>query len=661
MSSFAPKRTASLTGPPAVALRAAAAARLGPAVRRAAVLVPACYLLAALVVTWRLWADPDSRVVAGNPHDADLFAWYLRYAAAAVWHGHLPALATTAMNAPRGVNLMWNTPVLLPGILLSPVTVLLGPQVSLTIMTTAGFAGSATAMYWVLRRWQLSVGAAALAGAVYGFSPALLQASIGHYNLQLAVLPPLIVDAGLRLAAGRPAAAAGRDSERPPRTGTGWLARVPVPVRDGTWLGLLVTAEFFISEEIAFTAALAGLLLAAGLAAARPLAAVRRIGQSAAGLAAAAVVFLALAGSALLTQFAGPLTQHGALFPPDFYVNDLTGFVTPSGYLLFRTAGSAAAAARYQGGVPEYLGYLGWPLIAVLVLAALACWRRPAGPATALTLAALAVFSLGGHPLLDGKTYASVNLPWHWVETLPLMASALPDRLSILTDAAAAALLALGIDATLARLAARRAVRAAGMRPATAARAPALVMAVAVLACLPLAPRPLPAAATIGPPAGWSATFAALDLPSGARVLVVPVPNYSLTLTLRWQADTGQPSSMVGGYFIGPGTGGQPYIGGNDNGITPTSSYLDRLWAAGLPPGDPSVSAARAADLATASGQGPASAGQVPTAAQVRADFATWQPAAVVAVAPAGSPLGRYLIKLLGLPTVRSGSILAWR
>ena len=48
--------------------------------------------LAALVVTWRLWADPASRTVAGNAGDADLFAWYMRYAAAAIAHGQLPAL-----------------------------------------------------------------------------------------------------------------------------------------------------------------------------------------------------------------------------------------------------------------------------------------------------------------------------------------------------------------------------------------------------------------------------------------------------------------------------------------------------------------------------------------------------------------------------------------
>ena len=88
----------------------------------------------------------------------------------------------------------------------------------------------------------------------------------------------------------------------------------------------------------------------------------------------AAGVTLALAGPALWTQFRGPLTQHGALFPADHYVNDLTGFVTAQSSLFFHTAASAATAARYQGGAAEYLAYLGWPLIIMLVLATLACW-----------------------------------------------------------------------------------------------------------------------------------------------------------------------------------------------------------------------------------------------------------------------------------------------
>jgi hypothetical protein len=620
------------------------------------VLVPAAYLAAALVLTWRLWADPASRIVAGNPTDADLFAWYLRYAATAVSHGRLPALVSSAMNAPQGVNMMWNTSLLLPGVVLAPVTLLLGPQVSLTILTTAGPAGSASALYAVLRGRQFSVGASALAGAVYGFSPALMHSAVGHYNLQLAVLPPLIVDASVRLAAGRNGTADG-EVEAGARTAgtwpvTRWLTRIPPAVRDGGWLGLLMTAQLFISEELALLAALTAVLLVAGLAVSRPLAAARRALPVLAGLAVAGGVTILLAGHALDTQFYGALVQHGPLFPPDYYVNDVTSFVTPSAQEFFHSAGTMATAARYQGGMTEYLGYLGWPLIIALACAAVACWRRPAGFALTLTLAALVVFSLGGHPLAGGHTDLAVNLPWHWLEEHPLLASVLPDRLSIMADGVAAVLLALGIDALSSRWKAQSNSR-------WNRRGPAIVLAVAALACVPLLPRVLPDQQVTPLPAGWSQTFARLALSPGSRVLVVPVPTNILTAAMRWQADTGQPVSMAGGYFIGPGYEGQAYLGGS--GVRPTAWYLDRLWAAGLAPDSPFAMAAWQAGLPTAGPSGYPATGPAPGLAALEADFTFWRPSAIVAVTGARSPLGRYLIKLLGPPAIRSGDVLAWR
>jgi hypothetical protein len=134
--------------------------------RRVLMLAGLGYLLAAVVVTMWLWRDPASRIVAGNPHDADQLAWYFRYDATAVAHFRLPALTTEAMNAPQGISVMWNTFMLLPGTLLAPVTLLAGPQVSLTLLMTIGFAGSAFAMFVVLRRWGASTLAAALGAAV---------------------------------------------------------------------------------------------------------------------------------------------------------------------------------------------------------------------------------------------------------------------------------------------------------------------------------------------------------------------------------------------------------------------------------------------------------------------------------------------------------------
>jgi hypothetical protein len=563
----------------------------------------ACYPLAAVAVTWHLWADPASHMVAGNPNDADQFAWFLRYDAAAVAHGRLPALVTAAMNAPQGINMMWNTSLLLPGVLLAPVTLLLGPQTSLTLFLTAGFAGSAAALFLVLRRWDVSTGSAALAGAVYGFSPALLQAGIGHYNLQFAVLPPLIADSALRL-----------------------CLRSRAPVRDGIWLGLLATAQFFTGEEMLLLTAIAVVLLVAVLALGRPRAIPGRCAVAGAGFGVAAAVMLLLAGYALWVQFFGPLTQRGSSFTPDFYKNDLTGFVTPSGYLLFHTAASAAAAASYQGGAPEYLAYLGWPLIGLLAVAALACWRQPAVRAAAVTLAVVELLSLGGHPLVGGTVQPGVTLPWHWLEGAPVIGAALPDRLSIVADGVAAALLGFAIDRARAWSASAHWVRSRWLAP--------LATAVAVVACLPLIPRPLPAADTTPVPAGWSAAFTALRLPAHARVLVVPVPTATLTAALRWQADTGEPGSMAGGYFVGPAWNGQAYVEGN--GVAVTAQYLDRIWSGGPP-------------------------APAPARSQVEADLDNWRPAAVVAVTRLNSPLGHYLVGLFGRPAIQSGSVLAWR
>jgi hypothetical protein len=621
--------TAASTAAPA----ALPAERVSPLSERRTVLLAGVYfLLASLAVTVWLWRDPASRTVAGNPYDTDQMAWFFRYDATAIAHFRLPYLVTTAMNAPQGVNVMWNTFMLLPGIVLAPVTLLFGPQTSLTVLMTAGFAGSATAMFAVLRRWEVSLAPAALGAAVYGFSPALLHSALGHYDLQFAVFPPLIVDVGVRLATGRARAVPG-----------------------GLRLGLLVTAQLFVSEEILLDTALAGFLIVAVLAASRPRRVAGQVRVVGVGLATAAGVTAVVAGYPLWVQFFGPLQQHGSPFIPDFFKNDLAGFVVPSGLMVFHTAGSAAEAASYQGNLPEYLGYLGWPLLVLLALAAVRFWRRLPVRATAVTALVLGVFSLGGTLLASGHEHAWLKLPWYWLQGLPMLSAVIPDRFAILADGVAAALLAFSLDAaatTLAAYAANRVPRlASGWRPA------AVVMSAGVLAVLPILPKPLPIAAATRVPPGWSAVFASLRLPASAPVLVVPVPMSTFTEPLRWQADTGEPGALVGGYFMGPAWDGRAYIDGN--GTPQAGRYLNFLWAesgGGLPAwmgaGIPPSAYTRPGVLAPV---------KAVSLEQMRAQIAAWRVAAIVAVVRPNSVLGWYLTVVLGPPQVSAGDVLAWR
>jgi hypothetical protein len=566
-------------------------------------LVVCCYFVGAVALTAHLWVDPAGREQLGGGRDVDLFAWFLRYAATAVAHGRLPSLVTVAMNAPQGVNLMWNTSFLLPGVLLAPLTLLAGPQVSLTLALTMGFAGSAASLFWVLRRWEASVSAAALSGAVYGFSPAMLNAGFAHYHLQFAVLPPLITDAVLRLITAR-----GRS------------------IRVGGWLGLLCAAQLFTGEEILVDTALACLILTAAVAASRPREVPKRIRTAATGLAVAVTVFLLADGRALWVQFAGPLTEHSKLMASR--VTQPSFFVTPSAALAFHTRATAAVTPPIVHARTEDLVYLGWPLIGVLVIAAVVFRRDARVRAAAVTWAVLDLCALGGGNLtVGGFSWPGRLLPWHWLQGLPGLAQVLPGRFSILADGAAAAVLAFSLDR------ARAAMPQAEDSPGWPR---GILTGVALLAVLPLTPLPYQAAAVPQVPAGWQATFTRLQLPPDAPVLVLPFPSDSYSEVLRWQADTSRPQSLIGGYFLGPSASGQAvFYFSNRSEQADVAKYLNALWK----------------------GQRPRS----PSIKEIHAVFGYWRPAAIVVVASPRSPAVRVLTQLFGGPASHVGEVFSWR
>ena len=568
------------------------------------------YLLGAVYVTSRILVSPASTLQNGDIADVNQATWFMRYTATAVQHFRLPALMTTAMNAPHGVNLMWNTSLLLPGVVLSPVTLLSGPQVALTVLLVIGFAGSAASMFYVLRRWHASPLAAALGGALYGFSPALVNSGIGHYPLVLAMLPPLMIDRVLRLATGQ-----GR------------------PVRNGIWLGLMAAAQIFISEEALIDAVIAAVLLLIVLAVSRPREVRPAVRPTAIGLATAAVVGLVLSSRGLWVQFHGVAAKGAAATTVISYHGRLTSlgtlpiaFVDPSEGVVLHTPAMGHLANNYPQPLPEYLAYLGVPLIIVLLFAIVRFWSHLPVRVAGITFLLLEWLGMGARPLQPTVTLPSFLLPWSLVEHLPVVSGMVPDRLAILADACAAAVLAFSLDL----------VRSRRSAPFSRWRAGgAIATGIAVFALLPLVPAPYAPAPAAPLPAGYAATFTALHLAPGARVLLAPYPYSGTTEVMRWQADTGQPASMIGGDFIAPNQPGRQGRAGR-SGMTPTSYYIDYLYNGDYDAPHPSQ-------------------------ARIQADLASWDPGAVVAVTQPTSSLGQFLIRLFGQPTTHIGSVLGWR
>src|SRR5689334_3049616 len=114
--------------------------------RLADLAVVGLYLLVSVAMFARLWLDVNHRMLMYTYADQQGFEWVIQAAAKLVTEGRSP-LFTDWQNAPEGINLMAQTSILGLSVPLIPVTVLLGPEVTFTLLLTIGPAATAAAWY----------------------------------------------------------------------------------------------------------------------------------------------------------------------------------------------------------------------------------------------------------------------------------------------------------------------------------------------------------------------------------------------------------------------------------------------------------------------------------------------------------------------------------
>jgi hypothetical protein len=376
----------------------------------------------------------------GGRGDAVQMAWFLAWTAHALAQ-RLDPFTTTLLDHPSVVDLADNTSVPLLGLIAAPVTAILGPVAALNVMLRLALFSSGASMFLVLRRWCASSSAAFLGGAIYGFGPYLASHASPSANLDLIFVPvpPLILACLDELICRRRHSA----------------------LRGGAMLGLLVVAQLLIDPEILAELAVSGMLAAGLLAVSEH----RRLRRLFAGLSRRLVVagagfvavFGALSAWPVWSMLAAPGHLSGAVQSPaklQGFHADLAELVLPAKAQLvdfpaLAAAGRAAVASAAALGDTEHTGYLGLPLVLLVVLLAI-IWRHAAQVrlGAAIALAAL-VCELGPRLDVDGHL-STIPLPEGLLAHVPLLWSVIPSRFSLEVCLGVAVVVAVGLDRMLA-------------------------------------------------------------------------------------------------------------------------------------------------------------------------------------------------------------------
>ncbi|WP_435611734.1 glycosyltransferase [Streptomyces sp. bgisy159] len=554
-------------------------------------------LLSLALYSGRLLA-PDRRYLTDSLQDQYQWEWFFAVTADNVAHLRNP-LFTDLQGYPDGVNLMANT--VMPGLSvpLTPLTLLLGPALTLALVMWLGLAATASAWYrLVLRRLTPGRPAAATVGALLAaFAPPMVGHANAHPNFTLLFMVPPIIERVLRLAEG---------TDRPART--------------AVTLGLMTAYQLFLGEEALLLTALGLLLFAAAYTAVRPDAARSALRGLPRGLAVAAAVCLPLVLYPLTWQFSGPQSYTGLPHDP-------AGANSPLALLSFAErsliAGDAARANALSVNPTEQNAFYGWPLALLACAVTAALWRRrPAVRALAATAAGAALLSLGPRvpvPFTD----TVLPGPWGLLDGLPLLDSVLVGRLALICAPVLGMLLALAV-ADLSAAGRRAGVRYAGL-------------AAVALALLPLVPAPLRSEPRPEVPAFFTSGAWRSYVRDGESLVPVPLPDPTDARALRWQIAARFGFRLPGGYF------NRPYGDGDRTGVygVPlryTASVLVDVRDFGAVPEIDAAGRERA-----------------------RRDFAYWNAGAVVlGPGPDERRLRAAVEKLVGRPGSRVGGVWVW-
>ncbi len=367
------------------ALRRAAAR---PAARHLGLLTG--YLVAGIVVTW-----PRASYLASGrlPATADTasYVWSFWWVAHQVTHLGNPWF-TRYLAAPVGIQLGFDTLMPLAGLVMTPVTLVLGPSAAVTLLVIALPGLLCYVMYRVARLWLASQAGAIAAGAFFGLSTMVTQQDWYHLNIAAGeIFLPMALEAAVRL-------------RRQPTT------------RRAIILGMVLGGVVLVNQESAVLAViLAGLALLPGLLPGPG----RRPAPGQLKTAGLAGLTAAVLGSPQVVAMAQQSLAGGTSSRPGVlahwyatYGAGVTTLFAPSPRLA--SAGLTSVAALYHYGYPgEAVPTFGVAVSGLAVFGAVLAWRRTSTRRLAALWAGAAALALGATLRIGSRNYVPLAQAWH--------------------------------------------------------------------------------------------------------------------------------------------------------------------------------------------------------------------------------------------------------
>lgn len=402
---------------------AAIAAGTGQAAAPGLAASPALQGLVALVIYLAIWVIAEVLPLVTHPGHAQLFqasedpnfyTWCLRWWPYSIAHGLNP-LYSTQVDVPAGVSLAWSTSVPPLALLAFPLTALAGPVVSFSLLVTGAIPVSGWAAFVLCRRLTQRFWASLAGGAVYGFSAyEMNHIFAGQLNLAFSLLLPLMAYLVVLW----------RDGRIGSRAFVGLLALSMV-------LQFYLFVETFMDMTAVWVIALAvGYMLAD-----------RSDRPAVASLSRLVGIAYALAIVCALPYLAYALAHvpRGFVRSPAISSLDLAGLVVPRVGQTFGLSWLAHWSAPLP--VPGKDGYVGIPLVALVVAVAVTTWHRKSTRFLTAVLVVFILAALGPEVHLDG--HRVIGVPWARLWFLPIVRSAYPARFMVFAFLALAVMMAL--------------------------------------------------------------------------------------------------------------------------------------------------------------------------------------------------------------------------